>query len=949
MAIPTSANYVFLPWVRQGAASGIETPDSLDANQPGVVSVPVKLRVNNSEDIDRQVCLYGPGDVTGIDARQMVRTEPRHQATDFEPNYFPAIEFDRPDFPWLFTPAKANTEGKLRPWLCLVVVRKQKGVMLRADRNLLLPVLEINPPAQLKNELPDLSDSWAWAHAQVAGSRRDAGSLKQSLAGDPALTVSRLLCPRRLDPLTDYLACVVPAFELGRKAGLGLPVQAEDEKELKPAWTMEEPSSSQMMLPVYFHWEFRTGAGGDFEALVELLEARDSRDLPQEVGKRQMDIGQPGFSTTPPLPSETVLDLEGALCRLNAKTVEWPEEIRMLFQDKLKEILNAPAEAVREERKDPLLAPPIYGCWQAARHTVDMTAVPTWLDQLNLDPRHRVVAALGTAVVQTQQEPLMASAWEQLGEIERINQMQRQAQLGRAVNAVYYTRHFSRFSEETLLKVVGLAQSRVVVGSSDATTRMLLSQRIARSTIPARAVSALLRRLTSPRSVISTRFRTGGAPPIAIVTKLNTTSIVQLQKKEAGLVTINQVSDNQSGVFAGQIKQTVRFENATNALETTPPLGDFEVLPEGAPTRTLLDFTPGLPAESADALAFRNAAKEHQAYLQTMFTSAATSVALARMNLAATKAQLLQSVDPQITIAARVQASLVFAGGTESRADPLEPILDAPEFPQPMYEAVRDLSQEFLFPGLERVPVNTVTLLQTNPKFVESFLVGVNAEMSRELLWRNYPTDQRGTYFRQFWDTSAGSEQPDIDRIDQWGDRKLGENAGAGEQLVLLIRGELLRRYPNSVIYAVAAVREQDQLELSSDPAEEIHPLFRGTLKPDVTFLGFALTKKEAIADPGWFFVIQEQPTEPRFGMDVANFAKPLPDLETWNDLSWRHLANTEAELKALSHASTKTVLPDVVDKAKWGKNSAHQAYITLQRPVRIAIHAKEMIKEDSV
>jgi hypothetical protein len=453
--------------------------------------------------------------------------------------------------------------------------------------------------------------------------------------------------------------------------------------------------------------------------------------------------------------------------------------------------------------------------------------------------------------------------------------------------------------------------------------------------------------MTSPRGVISSRFRTGAALPIAIVTKLNTTSIVQLQKKEAGLVTINQISDNQSGTLAGQIKQTVRFENAGNALDTTPPLGDFTTVPEGAPKRSLLDFQPAQPTDSADAQAFRNAAKAHQAYLQNVFTSVTTSPALVRMNLADTKAQLLQSVNPEKTISARVQASLIIAGGTESRADPLEPILDAPDFPQPMYEALRDLSQEFLFPGLEKVPANTVTLLETNPKFVESFLVGLNAEMSRELLWRNYPTDQRGTYFRQFWDTSAGSDQPDIDLINQWRDRKLGENAGAGEQLVLLIRGELLRRYPNSVIYAVAAKREQDQLELS-DPAVERHPLFRGTLKPDVTFLGFALTDKEAIADPGWFFVIQEQPTEPRFGMDVANFAKPLPDLETWNDLSWRHLANTEAELKALSHASTKTALPDVVDKAKWGKNSAHQAYITLQRPVRIAIHAKEMIKQGS-
>ena len=57
----------------------------------------------------------------------------------------------------------------------------------------------------------------------------------------------------------------------------------------------------------------------------------------------------------------------------------------------------------------------------------------------------------------------MASAWEQLGEIQRINQMQRQAQLGRAVNGVYHAKTLHRFSEETLLKVAAPAQSRLVV------------------------------------------------------------------------------------------------------------------------------------------------------------------------------------------------------------------------------------------------------------------------------------------------------------------------------------------------------------------------------------------------------------------------------------------------------------------------------------------------------
>ena len=82
------ANYVFLPWVRQGAASGIQTLDTLGANQAGIVAVPVKLRVNDAHDIDQQVRLYGPGDVTGMDPQQVVRTVPRHLALDLSRTIF---------------------------------------------------------------------------------------------------------------------------------------------------------------------------------------------------------------------------------------------------------------------------------------------------------------------------------------------------------------------------------------------------------------------------------------------------------------------------------------------------------------------------------------------------------------------------------------------------------------------------------------------------------------------------------------------------------------------------------------------------------------------------------------------------------------------------------------------------------------------------------------------
>jgi hypothetical protein len=74
------------------------------------------------------------------------------------------------------------------------------------------------------------------------------------------------------------------------------------------------------------------------------------------------------------------------------------------------------------------------------------------------------------------------------------------------------------------------------------------------------------------------------------------------------------------------------------------------------------------------------------------------------------------------------------------------------------------------------------------------------------------------------------------------------------------------------------------------------------------------------------------------------NFSKPLAEqLTTWNNLSWRHLANSEAELKALTHASTKTALRPI-GGVTWGKTAAHQAFITMQRPVRVAIHAGRLI-----
>jgi hypothetical protein len=464
--------------------------------------------------------------------------------------------------------------------------------------------------------------------------------------------------------------------------------------------------------------------------------------------------------------------------------------------------------------------------------------------------------------------------------------------------------------------------------------------------------------LASPRNTINTRFKSDVVRPITILARLNTfTPVTAFQMREVGLVKLDDVA-SQAGPQGSRLNDLVRFARVAPGLGAAPKLGsDFTIAPEGT-IRTLPNFGQGATDNGRTAAAFRAAANDlHSHLLQKVFPPPKPA-ALAAMNLAEIGASLLKSINPETTIKARVDASLVLASDTKKTDDPLEPIMDEPKFPQPMYEALRDLSQDFLFPGLEHVPPNTVALLQPNPKFVESFLVGLSTEMGRELLWRNYPTDQRGTYFQQFWDT-VDEDKVDIARITDWGNRKLGENsATTGDTLVLLIRGELLRRYPNTVIYAAPAILQNNKLTLSPNASEERHPLFRGTLKPDVTFIGFTLTQAEALGEPphkpeGWFFVIQQQPTEPRFGMDEAKFdGAALSKPATWSDLSWRHLANTEQELQQLSHAtlnSIKKQFPNIdkekIDHASWGRNSAHQAYITLQRPVRIAIHASDIIK----
>ena len=131
------AQYTFVPWVRQGYQPSDGGSNGANGNGDGADdwSVGVSVSVagdgpagSDTRDATVDLSLYGPGEVTGIDRQQVVRTEPTSGTGDFPPNYFPTVEFDEPTLPWLFTPETPDDDGKLRPWCCLLTVEKTEGV-----------------------------------------------------------------------------------------------------------------------------------------------------------------------------------------------------------------------------------------------------------------------------------------------------------------------------------------------------------------------------------------------------------------------------------------------------------------------------------------------------------------------------------------------------------------------------------------------------------------------------------------------------------------------------------------------------------------------------------------------------------------------------------------------------------------------------------------------------
>ncbi len=1126
------ATYSFLPYLRQGIANNLESTG--EARATFTVKMAVQGDGADSPIDDKKVQIYGPGDIIGIDARTVVKTDPHNWITNFEPNYLPYIDFYDEDFPWRYTPVPA-TGQRLNPWITLVVLAEGEFAEGVASPKQPLPSFTLKGADIKENFFPKANQLWAWAHVHFNGDLTasdatiltdqpaDVGhaldKLQAALNQNPDFAYSRLVCPRKLKPGTSYHAFVIPSYESGRLAGMGSDAATIAGAHLKIAW-----EGTDLNFPYYYRWKFNTGTIGDFEYLVRLLKPKvaDSR-----VGRRVMDMTRPEGSLVwmednenklggilrlggaLKVPSEALTDAEiEKMNKFDQWAIKKAPEIHP-FQVELAGLLNLaddynikPSANANTDAKnnsdlpldpnedsDPLITPPVYGKWHAmvervykdrAGNRIDNNY--NWINELNLDPRFRVPAHFGTRVVQDNQEDYMEAAWEQVGDVLSANRQIRFGQFAMAASTALYTKHFETATATDASKMILLTaplQKRVML-TNGSTAFHTLKQTV----VPPSFLSAPMRRITKPRGRLATQLQqqlpagetlrleniitkiNAGvllpAPPKimppalpcvdAVAAELEPTGIPgylkELLKKYpwlpvfslglailvilfvlliggtaliiAGLAIagalvalwrklLQAVKDLASATAFSSSGQTVA------SVDAIPPSPDFHL---STPDENFLPTVNGA-TDNAQAVQFKTSLKDMYRLMQVTKTGIPVTIPPLKIELNKVAVNMLQQLHPQKTIAAWTwQQISIPAWIKEQQVD--EGFVEAMAYPKinkPMYFDLKKISDELFLPNVQLIEHNSITLLETNQPFIESYMVGLNHEFARELLWREYPSDQRGSYFRQFWDISSVLKDPklavkseaeqrepyyDITKLHEWRRlSKLGDhdnrqkpNEPKKEEVVLVIRGELLKKYPTAVVYAHKAnwsvnadTHQTDVHEPRSllnqaegdkdepDPNIIKTPLYSAKVDPDIYFFGFDLSVAEAkgvtepdtptLANAGWFFVIKERPGEPRFGLDVPATDGGNQDLISWNDLDWSKVVPAEEGVIDVLQLPAAVNLPgspphsngDTEEEGQlaqykddinvhWNGNidSANLAYILYQVPMMVCVHAAEML-----
>lgn len=1008
----------FVSHLRRGIAGAID--ELVDGATHGTVRIAAKVGVttqtgdqhtsvsHNARPMVLQV--LGPGEVASLSQESVVRRWPAEGTGDTEPNLFPLVEFLEADLPWRYTPtpptvvADGGGTERLSPWLVLLAIKTRGPSGERESELVSVGTASRNGPCgrvkiRRGTVLPDLRQAWAWAHVQwtptqdlcapdlwttgvgpaqrretlarafdemptpeaallawllrhpaigkalgvppdngmatltgipdeivqpfavggVIAPARVASALRMAvlqhtLRIQPALVRSRLLCPRNLEPHCTYRAVLVPTYQRGVLRGLGRAEELPNVAADALAWSGEPNSGGVVLgsgedleLPMYDSWTFSTGAAGDFEALVQKLVARRADEL---VG-----VGTVSARLATAVPDDGTgeqVQMWGALRPVSIRPTMAPTAGGAAVR------LALGVEAADNVGGDTVVKPPLYGAKHVQRNKLSEPGAPQWLDQLNLDARWRAAAGLGAEIVRRDQADLLDEAWDQYEtNLREENRRRRRARVANRLNARMLDRHVPTDA----VNAAGGARSRSVVG------------RALSLFVPARGLTAAFP-ADIPRAALNPallRFQRGGG---RVARKLGLRSVPE----SAGSVVARM------GTLSASLNQTL-----PRALRATASPAHSTAVPH--PAHSPAPHSPPLP-HPPGGVGLPSLDLGHIAGLHPPVAGGLASAVQDRFRV------FLE--DPGLSASFRALREALAVAPADPEA------LAAPEFLDPtLSERLAALSPTWILPGIDTIPDNSVVLVEQNPPFIESILVGACVEMARTLQSHEFPTDLRGTYFR-FWRRAddAGVARP---RIVQW-TGSLGSNVRGSAGVVLLLKGQLLRRYPNPKVYAVRAGAWRDwadgALPAEGDTASIQVPRFNGFIEPDIGYYAFDLTAADATAGDGWFFVFEERSGAPRFGLDevsgvdrpaLVNGGAVVWDNLTWGDLSDEVGGGSEpAWLAPDMRVARKSADPssgwplcflDAAEGSNRAPDAADLAAISRQKPARVAIHATRLLR----
>jgi hypothetical protein len=593
----------------------------------------------------------------------------------------------------------------------------------------------------------------------------------------------------------------------------------------KPRWTGAGP----VTVPMYDQWKFRTATpAGSFEDLAALLKPGAADP---ETGRAPLDYPRV------PLPED--LKVRGALAPIDAIDTALPTSVR----DDLA-ALRTPA---RDERNRPIVGLPRYGeAWRT-----DAPVETTWGATMNTDPRDRGVAGLGLELGIRLQEELAAEAKAHLGALAEARQRIRDLVLGLTVSHSLWAKRTPTDSLDRLW-LLGPGLRRVVTPNGTVAALATAPDR----PLPEGIFSSAVRRILRSGPARTALTAAGRAQPREILEAANRCPPRPVPSDDGVPLT-------DLGINLHEFERRRR-----NVLAA----GQFDIngLIDG-----LRQFYPDFRGEFSH--------QDLVKLLEDLGEPVADEPPCRPVDLEALATGVTAAFDPtRIDGAARVRVLATIDGYDPTQA--LAPPEVCVGLDRPVWADVKDAFAEWLLPGVGAIPADSVIAVETNPRFVDSLLTGLNTQLLSELRWRNIPIATGCTPLRVFWDrahTTSGDRIDDIVGIRNWSD---GSDIGAaqhrpagasGRDLVIVIRGQLFLRYPSTVVYLITATHG-GTVDWTTDPAAgavRVLPSFQGRIASDVTFFGFQGFNPDDIVDH--WLVFEEPPAGYRFSNDVSTDPQP--------------------------------------------------------------------------